>query len=72
MCVRGTTTLVALKTGDVVEVDACIAPLVMVLNDGGIPTVGSCCGHEEVTGHIQLADGRLLLVRKMTEETVLG
>lgn len=38
-------TLVALKTGELVEVDSCIAPIVAALNDGGIPTVGSCCGH---------------------------
>jgi len=28
-----------------VLVDACIAPLVQMLNDFGVRTVGSCCGH---------------------------
>lgn len=27
------------------RVDACIAPIVKALNDGGIKTLASCCGH---------------------------
>lgn len=67
MCARGTTTLVALKTGALVEVDSCISVLVSALNDGGVPTVGSCCGHGVCDGFVQLADGRLMLVRRMPE-----
>jgi len=29
----------------IVPVDACIAGLVQKLNDAGIHTLGSCCGH---------------------------
>ena len=29
----------------VVKIDACIAPLVQLLNDFGIETIASCCGH---------------------------
>lgn len=37
--------------------DPCIAPLVKALNDGGLPTVASCCGHGKRSGSIVLADG---------------
>jgi hypothetical protein len=44
----------------VVDVDRCIAPLVKALNDAGIRTVASCCGHGKGMGNIALADGREL------------
>ena len=43
-----------------VGVDACIAPLVKALNDAGIRTRTSCCGHGRTLGRIQLVDGRTL------------
>lgn len=43
-------------------VDACIAPLVQALNDGGIQTVASCCGHGRMPGRVILEDGRDVLV----------
>jgi hypothetical protein len=46
----------------VVDIDRCIAPLVKALNDGGITTVASCCGHGKVLGNIALADGRELFI----------
>jgi len=30
---------------DLVSIDSCIAPLVQILNDYGIQTISSCCGH---------------------------
>jgi hypothetical protein len=42
--------------------DPCIAPLVKALNEGGIPTVASCCGHGKRPGKIALADGRELFI----------
>jgi hypothetical protein len=69
MCNRGTMTLIALKTGELVEVDSCLAPLVAALNDGGIPTRGCCCGHGVHNGHVELVDGRLLIVRRTDEPT---
>lgn len=44
------------------SVDPCIAPLVAALNDAGIPTAASCCGHGHRPGTIALADGRELLI----------
>lgn len=44
------------------KIDACIAPIVKALNDGGVATVGSCCGHGQGSGLIALADGRELAV----------
>lgn len=43
-------------------VDACLAPLVKVLNDNGIATKASCCGHGKRPGTIILMDGRELLI----------
>jgi len=48
-------------------VDACIAPLVKALNEAGIYTAGSCCGHGQYTGTIVLHDGRVLEIHH-TEE----
>jgi len=45
-------------------VDACLAPLVKALNDGGIATISSCCGHGKQDGTILLTDGRELIVRR--------
>jgi hypothetical protein len=42
--------------------DPCIAPLVKALNEGGVPTVASCCGHDTYLGSIALEDGRWLVI----------
>jgi hypothetical protein len=44
--------------------DPCLVPLVRALNDGGIPTKASCCGHGKRNGSIVLADGRELVIRE--------
>lgn len=43
-------------------IDECIAPLVAALQGGGIDMCGSCCGHGQRDGHIDLQDGRGLLI----------
>jgi len=45
-----------------IGVDKCIAPIVRALNDAGITTDASCCGHNNGPGSIVLADGRELLI----------
>jgi hypothetical protein len=45
-----------------VNVDRCIASIVKALNDAGITTVASCCGHGKRPGNIMLADGRELVI----------
>lgn len=47
--------------------DPCLEPLVRALNDGGIPTVASCCGHGKRPGIVSLADGRQLFVATPVE-----
>ena len=42
--------------------DPCIADLVAALNDGGFPTIASCCGHGVRPGNIALEDGRELII----------
>jgi hypothetical protein len=43
-------------------VDACIAPIIQALNDGGIYTASCCCGHGKEDGTIYLHDGRILRI----------
>ena len=67
MCDRGTTLPVKLSTPDyrghpVADVDSCIAPIAQALNDAGIRTVASCCGHGIRPGIIMLSDGRELVI----------
>ncbi len=62
MCTWGDYTEV--RVGDkTVMVDCCIASIVEALNEGGVATAMSCCGHGEGDGIIMLADGRILAVR---------
>lgn len=42
--------------------DPCLEPLVRALNDGGLPTIASCCGHGLLPGNVVLADGQTLLL----------
>ena len=68
MCEWGTVTQVRLMRPKAVSgrthvlVDSCIASIVQALNDAGIETTGSCCGHGNRPGIISLFDGRELLV----------
>lgn len=44
MCKWGTESVVVIE-GKSIEVDACIAEELIFLNDNGVKTVASCCGH---------------------------
>jgi hypothetical protein len=48
--------------GRVFCIDWCIHRIVAALNAGGIETAASCCGHGEILGRIDLADGRVLQI----------
>jgi len=61
MCEHGTTRTVEID-GKPVEVDECIADIVIALNAAGIRTRDSCCGHGRNAGGVSMADGRWLLV----------
>lgn len=54
----------------VVPVDACIASIVQALNDAGIETISSCCGHGNAAGEILMADGRSLTVHRLVHVSV--
>lgn len=66
MCKWGTTTRMIIRDKPV-GVDSCIATLVIALNDGGLPTIASCCGHDKIPGVISLVDGRELVIFKSQE-----
>ena len=53
--------------GRVQCIDFCIHQIVAALNAGGVRTVASCCGHEEMKGNIVLEDGRVLLIQQKPE-----
>lgn len=42
-------------------VDACLAPLIQMLNDYGIHTVGCCCGHGKDQGSIIIEQDKKLI-----------
>ncbi len=58
MCAHGNTVPVHLafpnrySWRDEVEVDRCIAPVVQELNNVGVRTLNSCCGHGRAPGAI--------------------
>lgn len=54
--------MVVVKDG--VWCDPCLVPLVKALNDAGIRTVASCCGHGHRPGNIVLEDGRELVIAR--------
>ena len=45
------------------EIDKCIAPIVRALENEGIFMRGSCCGHGNGEGSIELQDGRRLVLQ---------
>jgi hypothetical protein len=48
-------------------IDSCIAPIVQALNDAGIYTAQSCCGHGKGNGEILLHDGRIITILQKLE-----
>jgi len=47
-----------------IKVDACIAPLVQMLNDYGIETIACCCGHgKQKKSHIRISSNNILLTQ---------
>lgn len=55
---------------DMKAVDRCIAPIVEALNNAGILTASSCCGHGKTDGSIMLQDGRTLFIGQMENEAL--
>ena len=43
-------------------IDECIRPIVRALNDCGMETIASCCGHGKTNGNIVLKDGREIII----------
>lgn len=44
------------------KVDVCLAPLIQILNDYGIETIASCCGHGKIKhSHIRIHPKNILL-----------
>lgn len=44
------------------DIDCCISNIVKALNDVGIETVASCCGHGKQPGNIVFKDGREIII----------
>jgi hypothetical protein len=54
-----------------VAIDNCLYWLVKCLNDAGISTASSCCGHGEEPGYIELRDGRTLFIASKKEAAMI-
>jgi hypothetical protein len=61
MCEWNTTKILEIG-GKPRAIDACIYPIVKALNDAGIITIASCCGHGKRPGNIALVDKRELII----------
>lgn len=48
--------------------DPCIVGIVRALNDAGLRTIASCCGHGFRPGNIVLADRREIMIARNFEE----
>lgn len=47
-----------------IKVDACIAPLIQMLNDYGIETIACCCGHGKTAkSSIRISSNNILLTQ---------
>ena len=47
-----------------IKVDACITPLVQMLNNYGIETIACCCGHGKTDkSHIRISSQNILLTQ---------
>ena len=56
--------------GKVQCIDRCIHQIVAALNAGGVWTTGSCCGHRQQFGFIELGDGRWLTITQGEPEWI--
>lgn len=45
-----------------IQVDGCISGILRALNNEGVSTLASCCGHGNSPGSIVLQDGRELII----------
>ena len=48
--------------GKLRNIDDCLVPIIKALNNGGVKTIASCCGHGNRWGNIILSDGRELII----------
>ena len=68
MCKWGTDTKIRIR-GEDVFVDSCIADLILKLNELGLHTRASCCGHGKIpTSIIFELDGKLYEMTEIMEE----
>jgi hypothetical protein len=65
MCEHGSITTIEINHKHK-DIDACIAPIVLALNNAGIRTKASCCGHFRMPGSIILEDGSWIMVMSET------
>lgn len=68
MCKQGTEKNIKLTDGSRKSCDECIQPLVQALNDFGLQTTASCCGHQKQKSSIILKDGREIFIIEKFEE----
>jgi hypothetical protein len=57
MCEWGNTKVIEID-GVGRDIDSCIVSIVVALNEAGMKTIASCCGHGKQPGSVVLEDGR--------------
>lgn len=68
MCDHSPREAASVHISDGVWCDPCLEPIIRALNDAGVQTVASCCGHYHRPGNIALADGRELVIARGWDE----
>jgi len=71
MCVKGDMEALDIQTTkgkQRILVDSCITPYVKALNDAGLETTGSCCGHGKRGGYIVLKNGKFLTISDIPKQ----
>ena len=54
------------------KIDSCIAPLIQMLNDYGIQTVSSCCGHGKTSHSYIRIHPKNIMIQKFNKEFSVG
>jgi hypothetical protein len=62
MCIQGTEKEIRTSGGKIKSCDVCIQPLIQSLNDVGLETIASCCGHGKQPANIVLKGGREVMI----------
>jgi hypothetical protein len=70
MCKHGTDKQITIR--QTITVDACLADLVVALNDVGVQTVNCCCGHGDGSGSVIIRPSSIQRALSIGYEVIMG